>query len=159
MGFFDKAKSFLGGHGVKVRHLIIEQQEPTQVTLPIGDTVVKGTFAISAEKSCTVLSMESKFCMEVKHPDGRVEEVVLGQDVFPDPHTSRSEDMQQYPFELQGGGSAEDFFIISLETDIPSALAQRNLRASQVRFFVKTGVDVKGSPFDPEATNDVRVVE
>jgi hypothetical protein len=157
MGFFDKAKSFLGGHGVKVRHLIIEQQEPNAVQLPIADTVVKGSFNVSAEKPCTVLSMESRFCMEVKHADGRVEEVVLGQDVFPEPNTSRSDDMVKYPYELAGGRAVEDFFNIIMETDIPTALQERNLTAGQVRFFVKTSVDVKGSPFDPETVNDVRV--
>lgn len=157
MGFFDKVKSFVGGHGVKVQHLEIERQEPNAVTLPIGDTVVKGKFVVTAEKPCTVLSMESELCMKVKHADGREEDVVLGRDVFPEPNTSRSDDMVQYPYELTGGGRVEDFFIISMDSDIPTQLGARNLSADQVRFFVKTTVDVKGSPFDPEAVNDIRV--
>jgi hypothetical protein len=158
MGFFDKAKNFLGGHGVKVQHLAIERQDPGVATLPIGDTVVKGKFQVTAEKPCTVLSMKSEFCMEVKHSDGRVETVVLGQDVFPAPHVSRSDNMLQYPFELGGGSAVEDGFIISLDQDIPSTLSRRSLAANQVRFFVKTMVDVKGSPFDPDASNDVRIL-
>jgi hypothetical protein len=157
MGFFDKAKNFLGGHGVKVQHLVIERQNPTGASLPIGDTVVKGKFKVTAEKPCTVLSMKAEFCMEVKHPDGRVETVVLGKDVFPEAHTSRSAEMVQYPFELAGGNEVEDFFNIIMDNDIPSSLSRRNLSANQVRFFIKTMVDVKGSPFDPEATNDIRV--
>jgi hypothetical protein len=158
MGFFDKAKNFLGGHGVKVQNTVIERQDPTAVTLPIGDTVVKGKFKVTAEKPCTVLSMKAEFCMEVKHPDGRVETVVLGKDVFPEPHTSRSDDMVKYPYELGGGAEVEDFFNILMDSDIPSNLQKRSLSANQVRFFVKTMVDVKGSPFDPETTNDVRVL-
>jgi hypothetical protein len=157
MGFFDKAKNFLGGHGVKVQHLVIERQNPGSVSLPIGDTVVKGKFKVTAEKPCTVLSMKAELIMEVKHPDGRVENVVLGKDVFPEAHTSRSEEMVQYPFELAGGHEVEDFFNIIMDSDIPSHLQRRNLSANQVRFFVKTMVDVKGSPFDPETTNDIRV--
>lgn len=158
MGFFDKAKRFLGGHGVKVQHLVIEQQDPGAATLPIADTVVKGKFKMTADKDATVLSMESEFCMEVKHPDGREELVVLGRDVFPEPNTSRSDDMQQYPFDMTPGGEVEDFFIISMDTDIPTELGKRNLSATQARFFVKTTVDVKGSPFDPSASDDIRIL-
>jgi hypothetical protein len=159
MGFFDKAKHFMGGHGVKVANTIIERQDPARATLPIGDTVVKGKFQVSTEKDCTVLAMKAGFYMEVKHPDGRIENVELGEDHFPDPHTSRQDDMVKYPYELKGGAApVEDFFIISMQSDIPSELQKRNLQASQVRFFVKTMVDVKGSPFDPEASNDVRIL-
>jgi hypothetical protein len=158
MGFFDKAKNFMGGHGVKVAHTTIEKQEPAAVQLPIGDTVVKGKFQVSADKECTVLAMKAGFYMEVKHPDGRVENVELGEDHFPDQYTSRSDDMLKYPYDLKGGATTEDFFIISMKSDIPAELQKRNLKPEQVRFFVKTMVDVKGSPFDPEASNDVRVV-
>ena len=158
MGFFDKAKHFMGGHGVKVANTIIERQEAAQATLPIGDTVVKGKFEVTTEKDCTVLSMKSGMYMEVKHPDGRVENVELGEDVFPAPNCSRSDDMVKYPYDLKGGQTVEDFFIISMPSDIPTQLKKRNLQPGQVRFFVKTMVDVKGSPFDPEASNDIRVL-
>lgn len=159
MGFFEKAKNFMGGHGVKVNHIEIEKQDPLSVTLPQGDTVVKGKFEVTAEKECTVLSMKAAFCIEVKHPDGRVEEIVLGEDKFPAPHVSRSDDMQKYPYQLAGGQRVEDFFIISMDNgDIPSTLSKRGLSVDRVRFYVKTMVDVKGSPFDPECKNDVKVL-
>ena len=129
MGFFDKVKHFAGGHGVKVAHVVIERQEPGQVTLPIGDTVVKGRFRVTAEKPCEVLSMKSEFCMEVKHADGREEIIVLGADVFPEPHTSRSDDMLAYPHAMSGGASVEDYFNILMEKDISTALAEKNLEA------------------------------
>lgn len=65
--------------------------------------------------------------------------------------------MLKYPYELKGGATTEDFFIISMKSDIPSELQKRSLQPNQVRVFVKTMVDVKGSPFDPEATNDIRL--
>jgi hypothetical protein len=83
--------------------------------------------------------------------------VVLGKDVYPEAHTSRSAEMVQYPFELGGGNQVEDFFNIIMDSDIPTNLQKRNLQAHQVRFFIKTMVDVKGSPFDPETSNDIRV--
>ena len=157
MGFFDKIKNFAGGHGVKVAHTEIERQEPTGVTLPITDTVVKGRFVVRSEKPCEVLSMKAEFCMEVTHADGRVETVVLGEDVFPDAYTSRSDDMLKYPHTMSGGAEVEDSFIISMEKDIPTVLAEKNLTFEKAKFFVKTMVDVKGSPFDPEAKDLVQV--
>ncbi len=158
MGFFDKAKHFMGGHGVKVAHTKIERQDPLGATLPIGDTVVKGRFTVATEKDCTVLSMKARFVMERIHPDGRVEEIVLGEDVFPAPNVNRSDEMVKYPYELKPGAVVEDFFILHMENDIPAQLGERGLTADKVRFFIKTMVDVKGSPFDPEAKNEVRVV-
>jgi hypothetical protein len=158
MGFFDKAKHFMGGHGVKVAHTIIERQQPIGATLPITDTVVKGKFEVSTEKDCTVLSMKAGMYMEVKHQDGRIENVALGEDIFPAPYVSRSDDMQKYPYELKSGSTVEDFFIISMPSDIPTQLKSRNLRPEQVKFFVKTMVDVKGSPFDPETQNEIKVL-
>lgn len=158
MGFFDKAKHFMGGHGVKVQNTVIERQNPLEVTLPIGDTVVKGKFNVSAEKDCEVLSMKAAFLAEFVHPDGRVEEVVLGEDVFPEPNTSRSDDMLKYPYKLSGGGTQEDFFNILMQKDIPTLLSDKSWPKEKVRFFVKTMVDVKGSPFDPDTKNEVKVL-
>jgi hypothetical protein len=157
MGFFDKVKHFAGGHGVKVAHTEIERQAPGQVVMPATDTVVKGKFVVTADKPCEVLSMKAEFCMELNHADGRVETVVLGEDHFPDQYTSRQDDMLKYPYNLEGGGTAEDFFIISMQSDIPTELGKRNVQASAAKFFIRTMVDVKGSPFDPEAKDSVQI--
>lgn len=157
MGFFDKAKHFMGGHGVKVQNTVIERQDPLQVTMPIGDTVVKGKFNVTTEKECEVLSMKASFLAEFIHPDGRVEEVVLGSDVFPEPQTSRSDDMLKYPYKLSSGTVQEDFFIISMNKDIPSLLTEKSWPKEKVKFWVKTMVDVKGSPFDPDTRNEVKI--
>lgn len=157
MGFLDKAKHFLGGHGVKVANTVIEKQDPNAVQMPITDTVVKGKFNVSAEKDCEVLSMKATFLAEFVHPDGRVETIDLGADTFPDQYTSRSDDMLKYPYQLKGGGSQEDFFIISMQKDIPTVLNEKAWPKDKVRFWVKTMVDVKGSPFDPDTRNEIRV--
>ena len=52
------------GHGVTV--------QPLEVTLPLGDTVVKGTCQTSAQKPCEVLPPCSP---RTSAPDGRVEDV------------------------------------------------------------------------------------
>jgi hypothetical protein len=158
MGFLDKAKSFMGGHGVKVRHTQIERQDPAVAALPIGDSVVKGTFAVTAEKPCTVLSMKSELVLEIKRPDGHVEEIAVGNDIYPEPNTSRTAEMVQYPYELAAGAEVVDYFNIIMDGSIEAILAQRELAIGDgVRFFLRTLVDVKGSPFDPEAVNDIAI--
>lgn len=158
MGFFDKAKHFMGGHGVKVANTIIEKQPAIGASMPITDTVVKGKFNVSAEKECEVLSMRAAIVAEYTHPDGRVESLELGADVFPEPNTSRSDDMLKYPYTLKPGTEQEDFFIIHMNKDIPTALGERGWPKEKAKVFVKTMVDVKGSPFDPETKNELRLV-
>jgi hypothetical protein len=158
MGFFDKVKHFVGGHGVKVAHLDIEKQVPGTVSMPLTDTVVKGHFDISAEKDCEVLSMKAELVMEYPLPDGNTRNVVLGSDVYPEAgYDSRSADMLKYPFALGAGQHQKDFFIIRMEKDIPSALKEHNQSLQSAKFFVKTMVDVKGSPFDPEAKDALTI--
>ena len=158
MGFFDKAKHFMGGHGVKVANTIIEKQDAIGAQMPITDTVVKGKFNVSAEKECEVLSMRAAIVAEYTHPDGRVESVELGADVFPDQYTSRSDDMLKYPYTLKAGATQEDFFIISMNKDIGTVLSEKGWPREKAKVFVKTMVDVKGSPFDPETKNELRLV-
>ena len=57
MGFFDKAKSFFGGHGVKVEITRLERQDPGSVTFPITDSVFKGNYRVSAEKAATAMKV------------------------------------------------------------------------------------------------------
>jgi len=157
MGFFDSVMRFFGGHGVKVHHLEIERQDPSGVTLPIGHTVLKGKFKVTAKKPATIVSMASEFYMEVKQP-GREEVVLLGRDAFPQPGTSRSPDMPQYPFEIEPGREVEDSFIVPMFSSIAAALGKRNATINQARFFVTTSVKVQGALFNPETTDDLCVV-
>lgn len=157
MGVMDKVKYFMGGHGVTVTHTTIERLPPEEAILPFGDTVLEGTFTVKTVKPCEVLSMRTTFFAEKSFPDGHVEELFLGQAVYPHHGVSRTPDMLQYPYTLEAGGSTDDGFIITLPEDIPTLLTKRGWESDGVHFFVKTMVDVKGSPFDPEAKDEIIV--
>jgi hypothetical protein len=159
MGIFDKAKHFMGGHGAKVQHLIIEKQSPDSVTLPITDTVVKGRFQVTSDKDCEVLSMKSEFIAEYANPKAGSETAVLASDSFPNVNVSRSDDMLKYPYALKAGQTVEDTFLVHMEKDLPTFLQEKGWERHHVMFFLRTMVDVKGSPFDPEAKNVVKVVD
>lgn len=45
-----------------------------------------------------------------------------------------------------------------MEKDIPALLSDKSWPKEKVRFFVKTMVDVKGSPFDPDTKNEVKIL-
>lgn len=148
MTLIDKAKSFLGGHGVTVRHVSIEGAEPAAARLALPDGGIKGVFAVSAEKPCEVRGRRTQLVMELSHADGRLEQVVLGGDEARPPVV--------YPYELAAGFTVEDTFDIVFDGSIEAILALRRLSAGDgVRLFLRTVVDVAGSPFDPEAVDEV----
>lgn len=157
MGVLDKVKYFMGGHGVTVTHTTIGRQPPEEAILLFGDTVLEGTFAVKTVKACEVLSMRTTFFAEKGFDDGHVEELFLGQAVFPHHGVSRAPGALQYPYALKAGGSSEDGFLITLPEDVPTLLTKRGWESDGVHFFVKTMVDVKGSPFDPEAKDEIIV--
>ena len=56
MGFFDKAKQFLGGKNMaSVEITVIERQPAATASFPVGDSVLKGTMVITAQQACTLL--------------------------------------------------------------------------------------------------------
>ena len=163
MGIFDKAKNFFGGHGLKVEITRLERQDPASVTFPIGDSVFKGNYRVVAEKDCTVLSHTHELVVRRKHPDGRVEDVVLGRDRH-DETTDIIGGTIKWPYELRGGASVDDSFLI-MDIDIAAGLqklgfggAVEGASSPQVSFILRVSADVKGSPFDPSAEATVRVL-
>lgn len=162
MGFFDKAKSFFGGHGVKVEVTRLERQDPSSVTFPIGDSVFKGNYRVSTDKACTVLSHKHELVVKKTFADGRIEELVVGEDE----HDSDTDIMGgdiKWPYELAAGASVEDSFLIS-DIDLPKALRRLGynppedvITDSAVEVFFRATADVKGSPFDPEGVAKVRL--
>jgi hypothetical protein len=163
MGFFDKAKSFFGGHGVKVEITRLERQDPGSVTFPITDSVFKGNWRVVTEKPCTVLSHTHELVVKKTHADGREEELVVGEDT----HDSSTDIMGhplKWPYELPAGGAAEDSFLID-DIDLPKALRRLGyadptdaIADTNVEVFFRATADVKGSPFDPDATAKVRLI-
>lgn len=154
MGLLDKVKGFLNVDGLKVEILSVESP------FPVGDTVLKGRFSLTAGIACEVASTRVRFVLQKRHPDGRVEDVVLGED---DSTTAHDADTA-YPLALAAGERRELGFCI-VQVSIPEALQSLGypepapaLASPDVRFFVKLDADARGTPFDPAAQMDVRVV-
>lgn len=163
MGFFDKAKNFFGGHGLRVEITRLERQDPRAVSFPIGDSVFKGNYRMIADKDCTVLSHTHELLVRRKHVDGRVEDVVLGSDRH-DESTDIIGGNIKWPYDLRGGASVDDSFLI-MDIDIEAGLkklgfgsAVEGATSPQVSFHLRVSADVKGSPFDPSAESQVRVL-
>lgn len=145
----------MGGHGVTVRHVAIEGAEPAAASLALGDGGVRGRFAVLADKPCTILARRTEVVMELRHADGRSEQVVLGREVAPTPDDPRDAPVK-YPYELAAGFEIEDDLDVVFDGSIEAILAQRRLVIGrEIRFFLRTLVDVKGSPFDPEAVDEL----
>jgi hypothetical protein len=163
LGIFDRAKNFFGGHGLKVEITRLERQDPATVTFPIGDSVFKGNYRVVAEKDCTVLSHTHELLVRRKHPDGRVEDQILGSDRH-DETTDIIGATLKWPYELKGGAGVDDSFLIS-DIDIADGLKKLGFGSAgegsvspQVSFILRVSADVKGSPFDPSAEATVRVL-
>jgi hypothetical protein len=155
MSIIDKAKTFLGGHGVTVRHVAIEGADPAAAALPLSAGGIKARFAVVSDKPCTVLARKSQLVMQLAHAEGRTEEVVLGRDEAPLPDVDRASAVK-YPYELAAGFEVVDELDIVFDGSIEAILARRQLTVgSGLRFFLRTLVDVQGSPFDPEAVDEV----
>lgn len=164
MGFFDKAKSFMGGHGVKVQLTRIERQPASDAQMPIGDTVIKGNLEVTTEKPCTVLAHKFVFLCEWKDAEGMERTHELGSDA----HVASTDIIGgslKWPYDLAPGTTAEDAFLISMNDDIPTQLAKLGfpdaasvVSSGKVKFKLKVIADVKGSPFDPSSEQYVRIV-
>jgi hypothetical protein len=165
MSILDKAKSFMGGHGVTVRHSMIEGVAAGEASLALSDGGVRGQFAVVSDKPCTILSRRTEMVMEMNHADGRTEQVVLGRQDAPLPADAdaNAEDAAaaraaavKYPYELAAGYEVVDEFDLVFDGSIEVLLAQRRLVPGRdIRFFLRTLVDVKGSPFDPEVVDEL----
>ena len=155
MGFFDKAKNFLGGHGVKVEITRIERQVPSEARMPMTDTVVKGTARITTEKDCTVLAHKFEFVAKYKKDDIE-QELVLATDKH-DSSTDIIGGDIKWPYELAAGKVVEDPFMVMMDDNIPTQIRNLGLgnpveliQSGQVKFYLRCIADVKGSPFDPK---------
>lgn len=164
MGFFDKAKHFMGGHGVKVEITRIERQAPSEARMSMTDTVVKGTCRIITEKDCNVLAHVFEFVLKHKNKEGLEQEHVLARDR----HDEKDDIMGgsiKWPYDLAANTPVEDPFSMSMKENIPTAV--RNLgyanpvdaiNSGAVKFFVRATADVKGSPFDPKGEAQLTIV-
>lgn len=157
MGFFDKMKNFVGGHGVKASITEVENQEPGSVTFPLADSVMKFQVAVESEKEITILSHDFEVYVERKTEDD--EKTVL---IAEDSHGADTEIIGgdiTWPYVLKPGDTIEDGCCI-VDVDIAETLGKMGIGADAAiddpnyRFFVKFTADVKGSPMDAEAEVD-----
>jgi hypothetical protein len=164
MGFFDKAKNFMGGHGAKVQLTRIERQPASDAQMPIGDTVIKGNLEVTTDKDCTVLAHKFAFFAEYKDKDGMERSHELGSDA----HVASTDIIGgnvKWPYELAAGNTVEDSFLIVMNDDITTQLRRLGfsnpaavVASGEVKFKLVVTADVKGSPFDPKSEAFVRIV-
>lgn len=154
MGFFDKVKHFVGGHGCKVELTEVERQQPGNVHLPRTDSVVKGRYRVTAEKDITVLAHIHRFAMRIPMQGGGFTTVTLSEDRH-DASTDIIGCPIKWPYELKAGQSVDDSFLVS-DIDIPAAI-QRQGNPAGAKFLVIVEADVKGTPVDANAECEVHV--
>jgi len=163
MGWFDKMKTALGGHGVQVEALSVERQPVSgDIRFPLKDTVIKGQFRVNFGSNQEVLAHEVQFVAQKKHDNGYEEQIVLGTDR----HDAKNQVFGaavQPPYTAGPGRVVEDGFCI-IDVDIPTALVKLGyihplfaLNDEKVSFFVKITADVKGTILDADATVPVEV--
>lgn len=157
----------MGGHGVTVRHVAIEGAEPAAASLALADGGVRGELAVASDKPCTILARRTEVVLELRHADGQLEQVVIGRQLAPLPEAPPDAPPETapdappdapatYPYELAAGGEVVDTFDVVFDGSLEAILTLRRLvPSSNIRFFLRTLVDVKGSPFDPEAIDEL----
>lgn len=157
MGFFSKAKKFLGGHGCTVELTRIERQDPASASMPLTDTVIKGNMVIKAEQDCNVLEHRFEFSAVYEDDDGVEQTHTLGSDAH-DSDTDIIGGDLNWPYDLAAGSEAKDSFLIHMEKDVPTQLRklgfsdpEEAVRSGKVTFRLRVIADVKGSPFDPKS--------
>jgi hypothetical protein len=163
MGFFDKAKQFLGGKNMaNVTITVIERQPVETATFPVGDSVLKGTMVIAAQQDCTLLATKYEIWLYIKKDDYDSPNLVC-QSYDPRPGVSYHESCLQLPREMKAGEVITEPWMV-MDVDIPGVLAKNGFpdpnaatNDSRVRLVVKCIADVKGSPFDPSAEVNVRM--
>lgn len=160
MGFFDKAKAFVGGSSmVTVEFLDIERQPPAEAKLPIGDSVVKGRYRITAAKDCTVLRHVAQFRTRWGEKDGTLG--TLHSESIYDVNNQVMGAGYVFPYDLKVGQTMEAGFLVH-DIDIKKFISKSygiGALQPEVECFIKVIVDVKGSPFDPEFEAKLQIVE
>lgn len=163
MGFFDKAKQFLGGKNMaSVEITVIERQPAASASFPVGDSVLKGTMVITAQQPCTLLATKYEVWLYIQGEAGETPHLVVAEK-DPDPNTSYSDSCLKMPCDLTPGQVITQPWMVS-DVDLPKILrsngfpdANAAVGDSRVRLEVKCIADVKGSPFDPSAAVNVRL--
>jgi len=165
MGFFDKAKAFVGGKGMAdVAITVIERQPAERATFPVTDSVLKGTMVITAKQACTLLATKYELYLRIPtETDNEVDQYVTSAK-DPDPNTSYDASCLKLPCDLTPGQVVTQPWLVS-DVDLAKALQDHGypdldkaIANPRIKFVVKCIADVKGSPFDPCAEVVVKLV-
>jgi len=160
MGFFDKIKNFVGGHGVSVFITEIEGNDPSVASLPLSDSVLKGRIEVHFAKDAEILNHGFRLTA-----------------IFEDEGTYRSTEIAQeknegeimgsdvsWPYTGTGGQVVKDSFCM-IRIDIPAAMRELGLEPEaafndpRVRLEFKVWADVKGTPMDASAKLNLQITE
>lgn len=165
MGFFDKAKQFLGGKEMaSVAITEIERQPVDAARFRVTDTVLDGTMVITAHQQCTLLATKYEVWLYLKTGPEQLESPFLVRgEKDPNPGASPTDTRLKLPCDLQPGQVVTQPWAIR-DIDLVGVLTRNGFpdvdaAASdpRVRLAVKCIADVDGSPFDPNAEVPVRL--
>lgn len=160
MGFFDKMKTFAGGHGVKLEITQIERLPPADSFLPATDTVLKGKFAVTSTQEQVVLAHVATFNVWLQtEKDGQrhnelARERYDGKDIWG----------VDFPYTIKPGETVEGAFILTLNPTVQDAITKLGYTVEgavadkNMHFDLKVEADVKGTPIDASASHHLRIV-
>ncbi len=151
MGFFDKVKTFAGGASMQsIEFVEVERQDPRGVSVPGGDTGVKGKFRVTCNKACTVLGHIDQLRTRCQAKDGEIGTVQVSDESNASNEVTGRD--WQFPLDMKPGDAVDMWFMLYGD-ELGSYYAKYGVPVGDpsVEFFIKVTVDVKGSPFDPEA--------
>lgn len=159
MGFFDKAKQFMGGKNMAdVVIAEVERQPGDAASMPVGDSVVKGAFFVNVKEDCELLKTVTTLSLRY-FKDGQSFDSYAGESVYPDPNpnVSYSDDFPKLPMKMTAGQSLRMTFLVH-DVDLRAVAAKSQILdangaagAGAIKLVVKCVADVKGSPFDPSS--------
>jgi len=160
MGFFDKVKSFFGGHGVNLVITQIEGASPESVQFPLQDSVLKGRIEVHSTAEAIILKHGFRVTAILNAEDTYRSVIVaeefnegeiLGSDV-------------SWPYTTVPGEVVHDSFCI-IRVDIENAMRELGLEPDaalndpRVTIELKAWADVKGSPMDAAQKVTLPIVE
>lgn len=159
MGFFDKIKTFMGGHGVTVVPTEIDGQAPEAVAFSLTGAALQGKFEVRGEKKVVILNHEFKlFAVRKDEEDDSEREVLVCEARH---EREPVESGLTWPYTLQPNQPVLDSFCLA-DIDFDDAVEtlgfdslEEALDDDGFRVFVRVMADVKGTPLD--AVKDISI--
>lgn len=150
MGFFDKVKNFVGGHGVTVHITELEGVAPESVTLHHARQVLTGKFEVHTTNEVTILNHGYRLTAIFKD-EGISKSAIVAQGKNDREYVSANEVIND-SFEL----SEIDFADAMRRLDVAPDAA---LNDPRVQIELSVWADVKGTPMDANTTASIPIVD